>query len=78
MMKPNVKDFIAVSSGLANAISQAGRECVAGRQLRCTACGRVERPTPDDGISYIRSGWPKCCGYTMTLEDSPDARDPEA
>ena len=34
----------------------------------CRTCGRSERV---DGADCLRHGWPKCCGYTMTI-DSPD------
>ena len=33
----------------------------------CTVCGRAQKVNCGDAM---RSGWPKCCGYTMTL-DSP-------
>lgn len=33
----------------------------------CRACGRSQRV--DSGVA-LRRGWPKCCGYTMTI-DSP-------
>ena len=33
----------------------------------CRKCGRTQRV---DG-NPIRDGWPKCCGYTMTI-DSPE------
>lgn len=34
-----------------------------GLLCRCSVCGRDERA----GESPLRNGWPKCCGYTMTL-----------
>lgn len=36
----------------------------------CCECGRSERV---DGSAAMRTGWPKCCGYTMTI-DSPEER----
>lgn len=36
----------------------------------CTVCGRSQRVNTAEAF---RSGWPKCCGYTMTL-DSPSER----
>lgn len=36
----------------------------------CTVCGRSERT---DSSGAMRDGWPKCCGYTMTI-DSPEER----
>lgn len=37
----------------------------------CTVCGRTENV--DSSEALRRSGWPKCCGYTMTI-DSPSER----
>jgi hypothetical protein len=36
----------------------------------CTKCGHSQKIDPSKGLS---EGWPKCCGYTMTI-DSPDER----
>lgn len=33
----------------------------------CRTCGRSQRV---DSAHALSSGWPKCCGYTMTI-DSP-------
>ncbi len=37
-----------------------------GFLCRCTVCGCEERT----GNNPLKNGWPKCCGYTMTLIDS--------
>lgn len=37
-------------------------------QVWCRKCGRSQRT---DSAAALRSGWPKCCGYTMTI-DHPD------
>lgn len=37
-------------------------------QVWCKECGRTLKV---DGAECLRTGWPKCCGYTMTI-DSPD------
>ena len=34
-------------------------------QVWCTACGRSESVKAAGALKY---GWPKCCGYTMTIE----------
>lgn len=34
----------------------------------CRTRGRSQRV---DAAGALRNGWPKCCGYTMTI-DSPD------
>lgn len=36
----------------------------------CAACGRSQRV---NSAETLRDGWPKCCGYTMTI-DSPERR----
>ena len=36
----------------------------------CTVCGRSEKV---NSANALRNGWPKCCGYTMTI-DSPSER----
>jgi Zn finger protein HypA/HybF involved in hydrogenase expression len=36
----------------------------------CTTCGRSESV---NAAESLRHGWPKCCGYTMTV-DSPEER----
>lgn len=43
---------------------------IARGKVWCTTCGRMERV---DGGHAMRHGWPKCCGYTMTI-DSPEER----
>lgn len=37
-------------------------------QVWCRQCGRTRRT---DSAESMRHGWPKCCGYTMTI-DSPE------
>lgn len=39
-------------------------------QVWCTECGRTQKV---DSANALASGWPMCCGYTMTL-DSPEER----
>jgi hypothetical protein len=36
----------------------------------CRICGRSQRV---DAAQSLASGWPKCCGHTMTI-DSPEER----
>ena len=36
----------------------------------CTTCGRSEKVS---SAHCLQNGWPKCCGYTMTI-DSPEER----
>ena len=35
----------------------------------CTTCSRTEKIS----AANFRTGWPECCGYTMSL-DSPEER----
>jgi hypothetical protein len=37
--------------------------------VRCTECGREERP---DHATSLSRGWPMCCGYTMRLESTKE------
>ena len=37
-------------------------------QVWCRTCGVTQRV---DSTYALRHGWPKCCGYTMTI-DSPE------
>ena len=39
-------------------------------QVWCLTCGSTRKV---DSAEAMRYGWPKCCGYTMTI-DSPDER----
>lgn len=39
-------------------------------QVWCLTCGATAKV---DSGTALRSGWPKCCGFTMSL-DSPDER----
>lgn len=36
----------------------------------CTTCGASQKV---DSAECLGAGWPKCCGYTMTI-DSPEER----
>lgn len=45
------------------------RQIARGR-VWCTVCGHSERV---NGGQAMRTGWPKHCGYTMTI-DSPEER----
>lgn len=37
-------------------------------QVWCRECGRTQKVNSGQ---CLQSGWPKCCGYTMTI-DSPE------
>ena len=51
--------------GMVNSVPQMKRGIV-----WCTYCGRQEKI---DSAGCLANGWPKCCGYTMTI-DSPEER----
>lgn len=34
--------------------------------LECNSCHHTEDLTPEDIGKYMKTGWPKHCGYTMT------------
>jgi hypothetical protein len=38
-------------------------------QVWCRQCGHTERV---DSAECLRSGWPKHCGYTMTIDKPED------
>jgi hypothetical protein len=37
------------------------------RVLICRKCNKSTPCSPEDLMCYMREGWPKCCGETMTL-----------
>lgn len=39
-------------------------------QVWCRTCGRTQKVNTPGALQH---GWPKCCGYTMTI-DAPDER----
>jgi hypothetical protein len=43
---------------------------IARGMVWCRSCGRSERI---DGAGALARGWPKCCGFTMTI-DAPEER----
>lgn len=40
-------------------------------QVWCRECDRTQKV---DAAECLRSGWPKCCSYTMTI-DAPEESD---
>lgn len=63
----DAREIIARAAGLHERIA-ADVPQIARGQVWCRSCGRAQAV---DGAEALRSGWPKCCGYTMTI-DSPD------
>lgn len=52
---------------LYSTLARSHRKLERGR-VWCRTCGRSQA---NDSATSLRHGWPKCCGYTMTI-DSPD------
>jgi hypothetical protein len=48
---------------------------IARGKVWCRTCGREQSV---NGVGAMQNGWPKCCGYTMTI-DSPteQAKEPK-
>lgn len=40
----------------------------------CTQCGHSQRV---DVAYALRCGWPRCCGYTMTIDSPEERADPK-
>ncbi len=64
-----IHDLLVRTAGLHKAIADDVPQIKRG-QVWCTVCGRSQKV---DGAECLRSGWPKCHGYTMTI-DSPEER----
>jgi hypothetical protein len=58
-----------MNTELNNSVAMAHPKLIRG-MVWCTTCGRSQHVSA--GKCFV-NGWPKCCGYTMTL-DSPDER----
>jgi hypothetical protein len=43
-------------------------------EVQCMQCGKRRKVNFAD-CTYGGAGWPKCCGYTMTLMRSPHGGD---
>lgn len=59
--------------GRANSLHKALADChpkLSRGQVWCHRCGREQRV---DSAKCFASGWPMCCGETMSI-DSPDER----
>ena len=56
---------VGLHASIANDVPQIKRGMV-----WCTVCGRSQQV---DGAECLRSGWPKCHSFTMTI-DSPEER----
>lgn len=59
--------------GLHDALAGVHPKLARGR-VWCRSCGATTRVNSGYALGH---GWPKCCGYTMTI-DAPDERTPPA
>ena len=59
----DAKEIVKRASGLHEKIA-ADVPAIAKGHVRCEDCGHEEHV---NGAECLRAGWPKCCGYTMTL-----------
>jgi hypothetical protein len=46
-----------------------------GGVLKCTVCNGRADVTSDQCADYLSSGWPKCCGYTMSFTSDPTPKE---
>lgn len=68
MSRVGVKPFVS-NDELCKNLARVNSKLSRG-QVWCHSCGRTQRV---DSAGCLRSGWPKCCGYTMSI-DSPEER----
>ena len=61
--------MVEIAKGLAVGLSLSIPQLKRG-MVWCRKCGRNERV---NSARAMLDGWPKCCGYTMTI-DSPEER----
>ncbi len=67
MSDDRVVDAIMKWQGLSGMLAKCHPSLVRG-QVWCRQCGATQKV---DSAECLRSGWPLCCGYTMTI-DSPE------
>ena len=65
----NGLDFVKCVAGIHGKIA-AGIPSLSRGKVWCYECGRTQEV---DGAQCLRSGWPECCGFTMSI-DSPEER----
>lgn len=66
--RPDLRNrLLEAASGLHQKIANDVPQIRRGK-VWCKTCRREQSV---DGAECLRSGWPKCCGYTMTI-DHPD------
>ncbi len=44
-----------------------------GACLKCCKCRKQTKASMGECATYLRKGWPKCCGYTMELTAPTEA-----
>lgn len=48
-------------------LEERGCEFPCQVSIHCSACGNELECSRSDTLTYLRAGWPKCCGETMTV-----------
>ena len=63
----DIKEFAGKMAGLHDSLAQSHPK-LKRNMVWCRICKRSQKV---DSTKALRSGWPKCCGQTMTI-DSPE------
>ena len=50
--------------------SIAERIAPQGAELSCPTCNKLDKITRSKVAEYLATGWPACCGHTMTFNGS--------
>jgi hypothetical protein len=62
-----MRDLLSRFAGIHDRLAETHPKLSRG-MVWCRTCGRSQSVNP---AGSLRGGWPKCCGYTMTI-DSPE------
>lgn len=65
-----LEDMAAGVTGRIHHVLPESHPKLARGQVWCRTCGATLKVDP---AGALRRGWPKCCGFTMTI-DAPDER----
>lgn len=68
-MTPSLEDLAIRVEALPKVLAECHPSLSRG-QVWCLSCGITQKV---NSAHAFRHGWPKCCGYTMTI-DSPEER----